>query len=144
MELINENLIEINVDLDNKDEVITEVARLLSKDGRLSDASKFIDDIYIREEELSTSMDFGIAIPHTQSESVKSPSLVFLKLAHNIQWNTDDNVRLIFGIAVTKGDGIQDHLKILSIIARKLMNDDFRERLLSVKDKKECMELLRF
>lgn len=142
MSIINEELIEIDVNLSTKDEVITHFADILDAQKRLCNKDLFIRDIYKREEEMSTSMGLGVAIPHTQSDSVKDPSLVFIKLKNPIGWNTDNNVRLIFGIAVPKGGKQNEHLRILSGLARKLMNDDFRDQLAHVEDKEDCLKIL--
>lgn len=50
---------------------------------------------------------------------------------------------MIFGIAVPKGEKQNEHLKILSGLARKLMNDDFRDQLTHVEDKEDCLKILK-
>ena len=143
MSIINEELIEIDVNLNTKDEVITHFADILDTQKRLCNKDLFIRDVYKREEEMSTSMGLGVAIPHTQSISVKASSLVFIKLKNPIDWNTDKNVQLIFGIAVPKGEKQNKHLRILSGLARKLMNDDFKNQLTHVQDKEDCLKILK-
>ena len=102
MSIINEELIEIDANLNNKEEVITHFAEILDDQKRLSNKDLFIHDVYEREEEMSTSMGLGVAIPHTQSDSVKDPSLVFIKLKNPIDWNTDNNVQLILVLPYQK------------------------------------------
>ncbi|MDD6467377.1 MAG: PTS sugar transporter subunit IIA [Erysipelotrichaceae bacterium] len=141
MDLINDNLILLNSDCSNKDETITLLANTLNEQNRLFDKDQYIKDVYNREEELPTSMGLGIAIPHAQSIGVSKTSLVFIRTKSPILWNNDE-VRMIFGIAVPKENKDNEHLKILSKLARKLMDEDFRAQLLNENDKEVCANLL--
>lgn len=144
MELINKNLIRVNMHLHDKNEVIREVAKLLYQDGRSSNIEGLLHDIHKREEEFSTSVGLGVAIPHAHSQHVTKPSLVFIKLAQPIQWGEDNNVQAVFGIANPADNQANSHLKLLAILARKLMDDSFREKLLTVEDKEEALRCLSF
>ncbi|OCN05447.1 hypothetical protein A4S06_08850 [Erysipelotrichaceae bacterium MTC7] len=143
MKLIDEKLIKVNIELNNKKEVIKEFSNLLSINDRISNKELFEKDVIERESELSTSMGYGIAIPHTQSESVSETSLVFLKLSEAIDWD-NDKVQMVLGIAVPYSKREEKHLKILSALARKLMNEEFREGLLNVTLPSEAMQYLSF
>lgn len=143
MSLINEQLIEINSQLDCKEDVIKRVADLMLSEKRINNLEGFIQDIYNRENEMSTSMGLGIAIPHSQSYYVKKPTLVFIKLKNEIQWD-NDRVKLIFGIAVPYNHQYDIHLKILSCLARKLMNLEFRNLLFQIQNVKEACSILDF
>lgn len=125
MNLLDRNLVCINVDLQTKEAVIEAMVSLLDNEGRVIDQNQLIEDVYHRELEAPTSMGWGIAIPHAQSESVTYSSLVFMKLKEAIPWN-EDQVKILFGIFVPKDKADTKHLAILSALARKLMNEDFR------------------
>lgn len=144
MELINTKLIEINPNMNTRQDVIDHFATLLKSNKRIDDREGFLKDVYHREEEVSTSMGLGVAIPHTQSIYVSVPSLVFMKLAHPITWNEDDNIQYIFGIAMPSIHKSEQHLKILSKLARKLMDDEFRKQLSNIETKEECIAYLDF
>ncbi len=144
MELINEDLILLDVDVKNKEDILKNIASLLEKDHRLNNREIFLRDIYLREEELSTSMGLKMAIPHAKSEGVNTTSLVFLRLKNEIIWNDDDKVKFIFGIAVPKDNEDNIHLKILSSLARKLINKEYIQSLGTASDKQKCVELLSF
>lgn len=144
MELINENLIKVDALWNNRQQVIEEIADLLFKENRIKEKEGFIKDVYLREAQMSTSMGLGVAIPHTQSKYVKYPTLTFMRLKEEIEWNDDANVRLIFGIAVPENKGCEDHLRILSHLARKLMDEKFRRELEEVKTIQEGYAILQF
>lgn len=144
MKLVNEDLILLDVDIKSKEDVLDNIAFLLEKDNRLYSRELFLKDVYLREKELSTSMGLNMAIPHAKSEGVKVASLVFLRLKNEIVWNEKDKVKFIFGIAVPKNNEDNIHLKILSNLARKLINKEYVSYLEEAEDKKRCVELLSF
>ncbi len=144
MSLINSDLIQINAKFKDKNEAINEIAELLYKNKRTGNKEGLIRDILKREEELSTSMGLGVAIPHAHSEYVSEPSVVFIKLSEVITWGTDDNVKIIFGILNPLNNNNDYHLKILAKLARKLMDDEFRGKLDSVENKDEALRIMSF
>ena len=125
MKLINENLILLDMNLQSKDDIISCIADTLENNQRLCDKQQYIDDVYSREDEISTAMGSSIAIPHALSLGVRHTSLVFLRLQNPIQWD-DDQVQMVFGIAVRKENSGNEHLRILSNLARKLMDLQMR------------------
>lgn len=87
-------------------------------------------------------MGSSIAIPHALSLGVKHTSLVFLRLQNPVQWD-DDQVQMVFGIAVRKENSGNEHLRILSNLARKLMNTGFTNELLQAVNQSCCLNLLK-
>ncbi len=142
MNLLDRNLVRINVDLQTKEAVINEMVSLLDDEGRVIDLNKLIEDVHHRELEAPTSMGWGIAIPHAQSESVTHSSLVLMKLKQAIPWN-DDQVKILFGIFIPKDKADTKHLAILSALARKLMNENFRVQVDMCSDVDEGYKLLK-
>lgn len=86
----------------------------------------------------------NIAIPHGKSNAVKKPSVVFGIKQSGVDWKSLDgtDAKLIFMIAVPKESEGNEHLKILQMLSRKLMDDSYRERLISVQTKEEAHKLL--
>ena len=97
-----------------------------------------------REKTGSTGIGFGVAIPHGKSAGVSKPGLAFAKLSRPIDWDSLDGqpVSIIFMIAVPEEATSNEHLQILIEISRKLINEDFRNRLLVVDDQQELSHLL--
>lgn len=141
MMLIDENLIMLDVDYKTKDEIIEKNAYLLNELGRLNDVQGYIAAVKERESELCTNLGDGIGLPHTRTNTVKEASLIFLRLKEPILWGEEDPVKIVFQIAV--GDEQGDlHLKLLSQLARKLIYDEFKEKLFCVKSKEELLSLI--
>ncbi len=141
-DLINKNLILIDADLKNKHEVLDKICELLDAEGRLLDKRLYLEDVYKREELTPTALGHNFAIPHAKSEGVKTSSLVFIDLKNEIQWTDDEKVKFVFGIAVPLEQAGNEHLKIISALARKMLRDDFKDSLSNAKTKEEFLNLI--
>ncbi|PGM11645.1 PTS fructose transporter subunit IIABC [Bacillus thuringiensis] len=137
-------LIETNLKGETRDDIIDEMIQKLKQVGALHSVTEFKQAIMNREQESTTGIGINIAIPHGKSAAVRKPSVVFGIKQSGIDWNSLDGTeaKLIFMIAVPKGNEGNEHLKILQMLSRKLMDDSYRERLLSVQTKAEAYKLL--
>ena len=126
MEIIDETLIILDIDLRSKNDVIEAIADTLDSCGRLNDRKQFIRDVLAREEVVSTYIGDQIVIPHARSVSVRTASLVYVRLKEPVAWNVSEQAKYIFNIAVPEKNNENDHLKILSSVARRLMDESKR------------------
>jgi fructose-specific phosphotransferase system IIA component len=140
--IITETLIALDIELPDKAAVIEQVANLLAADGRLTDRELYIKDVYAREEIVPTGIGNLIAIPHARSAGVATPSLAFVRLTEPIRWNDEEEARLIFGIAVPEANVDNLHLKILSNVAKKLLDDKIKQVIEESPSKQQILELL--
>ncbi|MDK2806732.1 MAG: nitrogen system component [Thermoanaerobacterium sp.] len=119
-------------DLKSKDKlsVLKELINPLAAKGAIDDEGKFLDVVLKREEEYSTGIGMGVAIPHGKSSLVKKPSLVFGKSKDGIDYNSMDGkpAHLFFLIAAPENSD-DLHLKILAKLSRSLMHEEVREEL---------------
>ena len=127
-----------------KDEVIDEMVTRLKDSALIDSKSEFVKAIYDREKESTTGIGMSIAIPHGKSATVKKPCVIYGRNKQGVDWNSLDGepAKLIFMIAIpvdSKGD---THLKILQMLSRKLMDEQFRADLLAAADKQETLALL--
>lgn len=136
----------INTDLagGTREDIIDEMISKLNNAGALHSTSEFKQAIIKREQESTTGIGMNIAIPHGKSNAVKKPSVVFGMKQSGVDWESLDGTKakLIFMIAVPAESEGNEHLKILQMLSRKLMDDSYRERLLSVQTKEEAYQLL--
>lgn len=144
MELISKELIDLNQSSSSKQEVFKQAAAIAFQHGRITDQEKVVEGLFQREAQTSTGMIDGFAIPHTQNEAVKVPSIIILRNAADIEWETmdDSNVRFILAILIPKQAENNLHLKILSAISRKLMDERYRKFLLAAESRTEVVDLL--
>ncbi|MBR4163952.1 MAG: PTS sugar transporter subunit IIA [Solobacterium sp.] len=140
--LITKEMISINADLKNKDEVILHSAELMNTAGKLHDKAAYIQGVYDREAEISTNLGDGIAMPHARCAAVKEPGLTFIRLKEEIPWEGGDQpIKLVFGIAAPETGG-DIHLRILATLARKLIYDDFKQKLFAIESEEELLQLI--
>lgn len=125
--IINENLIVLDMKAKSKHEAIVELAEHAQKEEKIISIEDYIKSVFEREESYSTGVGNGIAIPHGKSKAVKEAMIVFGKSKEGIEWDSFDGkpVEMIFLLGVPDENVDNLHLKILSQLSRKLMNDDF-------------------
>ncbi|ANX14324.1 PTS mannose transporter subunit IIABC [Fictibacillus arsenicus] len=143
-DIMDLDLIDLDLEGSTRNEVIEEMINKLDYSGTLSSKGEFKQAIVSREKESTTGIGMNIAIPHGKSESVKTPRVVFGLKRDGVDWNSLDGsaAKLIFMIAVPKHNEGNEHLKILQMLSRKLMDENYREQLLAVQTKEEAYKLL--
>ncbi len=115
-----------------KEEAIRELAEVLAATGAVRDVDALVAAALAREEMGTTGLGEAIAIPHAKTDAVTAPVVAFARSAEGIEWGALDGTpaRLIFMIAVPGEAAGDEHLRILALLARKLLDAGFRERLL--------------
>ncbi len=143
-DITNLDLINIDLEGSTRDDVIDEMIKLLNQTGSITSAAAFKEAILNREAESTTGIGMNIAIPHGKSDAVTKPSVVFGIKRDGVDWNSLDgsDAKLIFMIAVPKESEGNEHLKILQLLSRQLMDEEYRNKLLKVKTKEEAYRLL--
>lgn len=140
--IIDEKLIKINIESTNKEEVIKELTNLLYNNNCISDKSSFINDVFEREKEGSTSLGSEVAIPHGKSDSVIRTCVSVGLLKNEIKWEDGENVKLIILFAVKNTDINTTHILLLQKFAIMLADDTLIEKLKNVKTEKELYKLI--
>lgn len=124
----------VNFDLKatTKNEVIDELIDILAADGKIIDKEVFKNAVLKREEEFSTGIGMGIAIPHGKSSAVKEASIAFGKSSKGVDYQSmdDEPAHLFFLIAVPE-ESNDLHLRALGEISRKLMHTEVRQQLMT-------------
>lgn len=135
-DILDVNTIRPNMNVRTKDEALKELTKQLLEHGYISDVDGFMKDIYARESEGKTGIGNYIAIPHGKSAHVDKIGIAIGINDSEIPWESlDENgVKGIILFAVgNDNEDAKEHLKILSLFARKLGNDEVVEELLQAK-----------
>lgn len=142
--LLDQQSIFIPLDASNKADCIKEMIEGLDAAGCISDKTAYLETVLKREETGSTGIGFSVAIPHGKSAGVKKAGLAFAKLSKPLDWQSLDGepVSAVILIAVPEEAAGNEHLQILIAISRKLIDEDFRNKLLQVPNSKALFELL--
>lgn len=129
-DVLNKEMMIFDLKAKDKNEVLEELVSVLKESGVVDDEKGFLEVVKKREEEFSTGIGYGVAIPHGKSSLVKKPSIVFGKSRQGIDYNSMDQkpAHLFFLIAVP--DNSDDlHLKVLAELSRALMHKEVRDEL---------------
>jgi fructose-specific PTS system IIA-like component len=142
--LVSEELMILDSDSNSKEEAMQEFIDLLYNSGRTSDPQKLEEALWARESVYSTGLGFGFATPHCKTDAINASSIVVLKLSELIDWGSVDGVgvRMVIGIAMRPTQNGDNHMQVFSVLARKLMIEDFRTRLLQTPNSPELMQYL--
>ncbi|RSS39858.1 PTS fructose transporter subunit IIC [Streptomyces sp. WAC07061] len=129
---------------DTKGAAIREMAEMLASTGNVRDVDELVRVALAREAQGTTGLGESIAIPHAKTDAVARPTVGFARSSEGIEWGALDGTkaRLVFMISVPEAAAGDEHLRILALLSRKLMDADFRERLLSAPDGPAVLEVL--
>ncbi|ALV46649.1 PTS lactose transporter subunit IIC [Arthrobacter alpinus] len=124
--LINTDLVLLDANLGtDTTSVIRNLAELVAKTGRASEVAGLFADALAREQKTATGVPGGIAIPHCRSEAVLEPTLAMARLNPAVDFGAKDGpADIVFFIAAPAGAD-NEHLKLLSKLARSLIKKDF-------------------
>lgn len=141
-DLLKESAVELNTSAVSREDVIDKLIALHEKSGNLSDAQLYRKAIFAREEQGSTAIGEGIAVPHAKSESVKSPALSAVTLIDGVDYKALDGKLsdIIFMIAAPLDGDI--HLEILSRLMVMLMEPEFCNDLRNAKTTSEFLQII--
>lgn len=143
VDLLKKESILLNAAPKSKSEAIDLLVDLQVKGGNISDKEEYKNGIIAREEHGSTAVGEGIAIPHAKNKGVKAPSLAAITVPNGVDYEAldDEPSNILFMIAAPEGGG-DVHLDVLARLMTVLMDEDFRARLLSAKDKDDFLKII--
>lgn len=142
VDLLNKNSILLGGAPKTKREAIDMLIDLQTKSGKIADAKAYKNGILEREAKGSTAVGEGIAIPHAKSRAVTAPSLAAMTVPKGVDYESLDGEpsNLLFMIAAPNDGDV--HLEVLSRLMTILMDEDFRKKLLSSKNKDEFLKVI--
>ena len=139
-DLLSKDAIKLNGVMSSKEESINQLIELMTTNGNILDKEKYKQVVLKREEEGSTGIGEGIAIPHGKTDAVTKPGLSAMVVPNGVEFNSLDGqpAKLLFLIAApnTK-DNV--HLDVLSRLSTLLMDTEFRKALLNAKTPEEFL-----
>ena len=142
-DLLAAESIELNGKVTGKKETLDAMVDLMAKSGKINDVEVYREGVYAREEESTTGIGEGIAIPHCKSDSVDRPGLAAMVVPAGVDFDSLDGekVDLIFLIAApnTKENV---HLDVLSKLSVLLMDEDFAKNLRNAKSVEEFLNVI--
>ena len=142
-DLLSKQSISLDLKAENKMAAIDELVDLVNASGNLSDKEKYKKGIIAREEQSTTGIGEGIAIPHAKTKAVKKACLGAAVSKAGVDYQSFDGslAHLFFMIAAPDGAN-NTHLEVLSRLSTILMDEDFRKNLMNAKSVDEFLSLI--
>lgn len=133
-ELLAVESIDLNGQAAGKKELLDRMVDLMAKSGKINDVETYRKGVYAREEEGTTGIGEGIAIPHCKSDAVSRPGLAAMVVKDGVDFDALDGekVNLVFLIAAPNTED-NVHLDVLSKLSTLLMDENFTDSLRNAK-----------
>lgn len=136
---LNLNQVRLNAKAQNKHDAIEQVAQLLVDSGNID--PRYIESMFAREQVANTYLCNGIAIPHGMPENrefILNTGISVLQIPEGVQWNDEDTVYLLVGIAAKSNE----HLDILRKLTRVVSDEEEAHRLANTHNPADIIEAL--
>lgn len=144
--LVNENLVLLNLDLKDKKDIIKVLVDKLYDNGRITSKEIFYKTVMERELSSPIGLEEGLAIPHGKDECVKEASIAIARLKNPIStWESvdeDNEVNLVFLIAIPKKEEGSSHIEILSKLTTSFMKEGFIQDLQNSQTTKDLLNIV--
>ncbi len=140
MSVFSADLVNLDLFANDKTEAIRQMAQMVVASGRGTDVDQIVSDVLARDEMGTPQVD-GVAIPHARSKGVNTSSVVVAR-TNGVTFDPEEDLAdVLFMILVPEGEG-NEHIEILSGLARRLMDPEFTASLRSTNDAAELANLL--
>lgn len=142
-DLLDERSISLTAAPANKKEALEQAVALMEKSGKLNDVEAYKKQVFAREEESTTGIGEGIAIPHGKCDAVNAPGLAAMVIGDGVDFDSLDgeDVTLLFLIAAPNTED-NVHLDVLSKLSVLMMDEEFAVALRQAKTTKEFLEII--
>lgn len=142
-DLLAKESIDLQAKVGSKGEALEHLVALMAKSGKLADEVEYKRCVLAREEEGSTGIGEGIAIPHAKTNAVKAPGLAAMIVAEGVDFaSLDDQPAKLFFLIAAPDTEDNVHLDVLSRLSTLLMDEDFTTALYAAKSSQEFLDII--
>lgn len=142
-DLLKRNLMIMELKSSNKMDVIDEIAQKFFDEGIVGSKEEFKEGLIKREEETSTALGEGIAMPHAKVDTVKEPAVLFAKKSQGLDYEALDGEDsfIFFSIAVPNGEN-NLHVETLAKLSKMILKEGFVEKLKSANNPDDVYKII--
>lgn len=142
--MIKDNAIFLDESIESKEEAFRFLANKIVELGSATSHDAIIKALKAREEEGTTGMLDGFAIPHAKSPTISVPTVLVVRTDKPIEWEAMDGqpISIIIGMFIPEEKQGQEHLQILSKISRMLMKEPAKQALKNATTKQEIIDTI--
>ena len=142
-DLLAKESIDLRAKVGSKEEALEHLVALMAKSGKLADEAEYKRCVLAREEEGSTGIGEGIAIPHAKTNAVKAPGLAAMIVSEGVDFaSLDDQPAKLFFLIAAPDTEDNVHLDVLSRLSTLLMDEEFTTALYAAKSPKEFLSII--
>ena len=142
-DLLAKESIDLQAKVGSKAEALEHLVALMDKSGKLADEAEYKRCVLAREEEGSTGIGEGIAIPHAKTNAVKAPGLAAMIVSEGVDFaSLDDQPAKLFFLIAAPDTEDNVHLDVLSRLSTLLMDEEFTTALYAAKSPKEFLSII--
>ncbi len=143
-ELLDENVTNVNLESEDKDEVFAEMVEMLVRAGRLEDRATALEAIRSREEMATTGIGNGVAVPHGKTAAVDELTAALGISKTGIEYEaTDDEPVYVLFLVLAEPNNPGPHVECLGEVARLLQVQGFAERLRRAESPDEALAIIK-
>jgi PTS system nitrogen regulatory IIA component len=140
--ILSEELVTINLQGNNKEEIINELLEVLVKNNKLKDKELAFSDIMERENQMSTGIQQGVAIPHAKTKAVDSLVACIGVIKNGVDFQSLDGIpSTIFILTLSPSDHIGPHVQFLAEISRIIKTEEARNKILESTSSKQVLSV---
>lgn len=143
IDLLDSKSIQLNGQAADKKDALDQMVDLMAASGKINDVETYRKGVYAREEESTTGIGDGIAIPHCKSDAVSRPGLAAMVVPDGVEFDSLDGqpANLFFLIAAPNTED-NVHLDVLSKLSMLLMDENFTNQLKNAKTVEEFLSVI--
>jgi fructose-specific phosphotransferase system IIA component len=144
LDILSPKAVKVPLESNDKQGTINELVDLLASEGLINDPEKLKEAVWEREQQRSTGIGEGLAIPHGRCNCTSTLAMAIGRPLEPIDFNAMDKkpVKLIVLLA-SAPDKTADHIQALGKLSRMMSNPAFREKTYTAETAEELYELFR-
>lgn len=140
---LHEGCVKVDLESDDKAGIINEMVDLLVSEGKITDRDGVLKAVFDREAQMSTGMQYGVAIPHGKSMNVDEVVTAVALKKEGVDFESlDGKASRIFIMTISSPLRAGPHIEFLAEISKVLTRPSVRKRLLKARTRDEILEIL--
>ncbi|MDU3177314.1 fructose-specific PTS transporter subunit EIIC [Anaerococcus sp.] len=142
-DLLKKDLMILDLKANNKSDAIEEIASKFYKKGYIKSKEEFINGLKEREDQGSTALGDGVAIPHSKNKTVKEPAVLFARKKEGLDYEALDGEDTFIFFAIAAPDGENNlHVETLAQLSKMIMKGGFVDDLKTVNNSDEVYSII--
>jgi PTS system nitrogen regulatory IIA component len=140
--ILTPSLVSMHLQGTTKEELIRELLDILASNGKISDVDSVLSEVLVREQEMSTGIQHGVAIPHVKTKAVKNLVACIGLKPEGVDFHSlDGEPSNIFIMTLSPTDRVGPHVQFLAEISKVITTADSRAKLLKAKTPQEVLSV---